>query len=75
MSPEEIMARLFDIPAEELADGSGGEDVAGWDSLGHISLILEFEATYGVTLSTEDALSMRTVGDVKRILIERGAVW
>lgn len=75
MRPEDVIARLFEVPAGSLSDDTASGDVPEWDSLGHVNLVLELESAFGVRLSTEDALVMKSVGQVKKVLRERGAVW
>jgi acyl carrier protein len=43
--------------------------------VGHVTLVLELESVYGITLSAEDAAEMTDVGAIKRVLERRGASW
>ena len=72
MTPEHVLARVFDVDAAELGDGSCNRDVAGWDSLGHMTLVVELESAYGVLFSPAEALRMTSVGEIKQVLRERG---
>jgi acyl carrier protein len=75
MKPEDLIAQVFGVQPEEVKDESGPETVEGWDSLGHLNLVMEIEEIYGLELSTDDALEIVDVGSLKRILSERGASW
>jgi acyl carrier protein len=75
VTPEDIVAQTFGIEPEAVKDDSGRENVEGWDSLGHMNLVMEIEEVYGVALSTDDALEIVDVASLKRILLERGATW
>lgn len=75
MRPEEVLAKVFGVDPYELEEGTSNTTLAEWDSLGHVTLIMEIEATYGVSLSPEDTLAMTDLGAIKRILAERGASW
>lgn len=75
MKPEQVLARMFEVPVDEISDATTNEEIAEWDSLGHVNLVLQLETTFGVSLTTEDALAMKSVGEIKRILRERGASW
>lgn len=75
MTPEELVAQVFGLEPSELEASSGPETIEDWDSLGHVNLVLEIETTYGVELSTDDALEIKDMASLKRILSERGASW
>jgi acyl carrier protein len=75
MSPEQLVAKVFGLSPGQVTDDTSNQDTAEWDSLGHITLIMELEGHYGVSLSAEEALAMTSVGVLKRTLTERGIVW
>ena len=75
MTPEAVVARLFGLPRSEVNDSTSNETVDKWDSLNHVTLILELESVYGVSLSAEEALAMVQVGAIKRVLRSHGADW
>lgn len=47
--------------------------VAAWDSLGHLNLILAIEAEFGVSLSPEVVINMRTLGSIRGELRAQGS--
>lgn len=47
-------------------------DVENWDSLNHISLIVEIELFTGLTLSTDDLMDLANVGDFVDMLEKKG---
>jgi acyl carrier protein len=75
MTPEEVLAKVFGVPARELADTTSNRTLAAWDSLAHMTLIVELESTYGLSLSADDALKMNDLATIKRVLRDRGATW
>ena len=75
MAPEAVVARLFGLPRHTITDATSNANVGAWDSLNHVTLVLELEETFGVSLSAEDALSMTDVGAIKRVLRAHGADW
>ena len=66
---------VFGVDASTVQESTSGRQVAEWDSVGHVTLVLELESHYGVVLSAEDAAEMTDVGSVKRVLERRGARW
>ena len=75
MTPEEVVSRVLGVAVGDVSDETSNENLAAWDSLAHMNLILEVEATYGVSLSTDDAMGMTDVGAIKRVLRDRGVGW
>jgi acyl carrier protein len=50
------------------------KDVDAWDSLKQMELIVSLEQSFGVELSFDDIVAMQSVGEIKRVLRERGAL-
>ena len=75
MSPEQLVAQVFGLHPSQVTDATSNENTAEWDSLGHVTLIMELESRYGVSFSTEEALTLTSVGALKRTLAEWGIVW
>ncbi|MFL5541717.1 MAG: acyl carrier protein [Longimicrobiaceae bacterium] len=75
MRPELLVSRVFGVPPQSVDDETSNAALPAWDSLAHVTLVLEIESTYGVCVSVEDALRMTSVGAIKRVLGERGVRW
>ena len=45
---------------------------AGWDSVGHMSLITELEEAFDVFFETEDLLALNSYDAGKKVLIKYG---
>ena len=75
MVPEAVVARVLGMSRSAVTDATSNANVAAWDSLNHVSLILELETTYGVSFSAEETLSMTDVAAIKRVLRSHGASW
>ena len=52
------MAATFHVSADEIPDDGTPENVKGWDSLGHIELMLALEMEFGVPLPTEKIIEL-----------------
>jgi acyl carrier protein len=70
----ETMAAVLGVPAEALIDQASPETISDWDSMGHLNLVMALESEFGVSLSAEDALEMRNVASIRRVLQTRGVV-
>lgn len=75
MTPEAVIAQVFGFDPNEVGPDTLRSDIPDWDSLAHVSLVLELERAFGVELSTDDALAIDGVASAKRVLAERGARW
>lgn len=63
---------VLGMPAEELPDEASPDTIATWDSLNHLNLVLALEAEFGVSLSAQDVLDLRTVGLIRTVLRDHG---
>jgi acyl carrier protein len=75
MTPEAIVARVFGVTRASVTDATSNANLGAWDSLNHVTLILELEQIYGVEFAAEDALTMTDVGAIKRVLRNYGVNW
>ncbi len=58
---KEIMAKVFDIDISTISDNASQKDLAKWDSLQHLNLVVEIEDIYGISLDPEDIGSMTSI--------------
>jgi len=75
MAPEAVVARVLGVPRHAVSDATSNTTESAWDSLNHVTLVLELESAFGVSFSAEDALTMTDVATIKRILRSHGADW
>jgi acyl carrier protein len=69
---EVLLADVLQIPVASITDDLAMNDTDPWDSLRHMELVVSLEHAYGLEFSFDDIVAMRTVGDIKRVLRERG---
>ncbi|MBI5625552.1 MAG: acyl carrier protein [Elusimicrobia bacterium] len=63
---KEIMAGVFQTAAADIPDDARLGSVPGWDSLGHITLMMAIEAEWNVSLTADamqNALTLPAVED------------
>lgn len=75
MAPEAVVARVLGLSRRAVTDATSNTTESTWDSLNHVTLVLELESAYGVSLSAEDALAMTDVATIKRVLRTYGVEW
>jgi acyl carrier protein len=75
MAPEEIVASALGVSPSRIDDATSNQSLPEWDSLGHMTLVIELETVYRVSISAEEALGMTSVAAIKRVLSDRGVRW
>jgi acyl carrier protein len=61
---QQVFRKVFDDPDLVIATATTANDVDGWDSLSHVTLILAVEQRFQVRLGTKELLAMKNVGDL-----------
>ena len=74
-TPESVVAQTFGRDVAEVTDESSPDSIVEWDSLGHITLIIELESQYGISFAPDEAIGLTTVGAIKGALSTRGIAW
>lgn len=52
------MAAVFGIPVDQISDDASPHDIAAWDSIKHINLILALEEEFGIHFQDEEIPSL-----------------
>jgi acyl carrier protein len=68
-----VMAATFHVSAEQIPDDATPENVKGWDSLGHIELMLALEMEFGVPLPTEKIVDLVNLEAIEGFLSDQEA--
>lgn len=70
----ELFSLTLNIEPASLGDHTSPANTEAWDSLANMLLIAGIEETFEVELTTSEIESMKSLGDVRRVLIDRGVV-
>lgn len=73
MSLYQIVRKITDLKDAELSEDSNAKNTPGWDSLHQIELIFAIEGAYQVRFSVAEITSIKNIGDIRRLLIAKGA--
>ena len=68
----ETIAAILGVDPAALTEESSPDTVASWDSVNHLNLVMALESEFGIRLSPEDALAMRSVRAARALLKKRG---
>jgi acyl carrier protein len=59
-----LIAGTFSVDPATLHAESGQEDLKAWDSLGHLRLIMQVEAGFGVAFSIDEIPTLTSVSKI-----------
>lgn len=68
---QEIFRDVLDDPNIQLTRGSSSSNIAGWDSLAHINLVLAIEQEFNTHLSLSELQGLKNVGDIVDLVQQR----
>jgi acyl carrier protein len=66
-----VFRDVFDDPALEISDLTTAKDVAGWDSITYVNLIIAVENAFDVTFTTKDVKTLANVGALIELIAKR----
>jgi len=64
----DVVARTFRLNHADITDGLRVGQVEAWDSLGHLTLMMEIENEFSVRFSTDQIGQPKTVGEICQLL-------
>jgi acyl carrier protein len=67
----ETVASVFGLSDNEVNPESSQENIADWDSVGHLKLVLALEEAYGVQFSTAQIPGLTSVAAIQLALDKR----
>ena len=68
----EIVARVFNIPVNEINYESNPENIENWDSFTGYVLLDEIEINFDVKFTMDESLEIEKIKDFKNILKKKG---
>jgi acyl carrier protein len=76
MNPTDKIAEAFQA-AMRLGDGfmlrdeMGFDDIPGWDSIGHMNLVVELESRFGISLEMDDVMRLDSVKAARELIARK----
>lgn len=61
MDPFNVVAQALHCPRDSLSMESAMYRDHGWDSFGHVSVIVALEKAYGISISNDEMMSLTTM--------------
>ena len=79
MTPEQrdeklrqTLSAVLGVPAEQINDDTSPDNVATWDSVTHLNLVLALEEAFGTSFTPEETLDMTSAKLIRMLLEEKG---
>ncbi len=67
----EVFRDVFDDENIIIKDNTTSDDIADWDSLEHVNLIVAVEREFGIKFTMGEVSGMKNVGAMVDIILER----
>lgn len=67
-----IFEDVFGLERDRFSESAVPEDVAHWDSVGHMNLVLRLEDVFGQRFEVDEIMDMSSVGKILGILRAKG---
>lgn len=78
MTKQEVLDKLneifrdeFDDESIQVTEGTTANDIDGWDSLAHISLLAAIEDEFNMKFTMGEVTGMKNVGEMTDIVLSR----
>ncbi len=65
---KEILVKVLEIDIDTILDNATQKDIAKWDSLQHLNLIVEIEDKYDISIDPEDISEMLSIDKIIEII-------
>jgi len=72
MKLDKILIESFGAKHDQLVDSFSIFSFPEWDSMSHMFFITKLEEEYEIVVSGDEIASMKTVEDVKKIILRQG---
>lgn len=64
----DVFQRVFDDDELSIDRSTSAKDVEGWDSLMHVTLLINIEKAFGVKFKSSEVASLKNVGELVDLL-------
>jgi len=66
-----VFRDVFDDEDLSIKPETSAADIDGWDSLTHVTLVLQVERTFGVRFTSSEVAALRSAGDLEALVAAR----
>ena len=69
-----IVSQIFKLDPSKIIDSLTDKDIPDWDSMNYLLFIAELEKEFDVSFTMDEVLGTKSLGDVRNLLKNKGAV-
>ena len=69
----EVFRDVFEDDELSVTRQTTAKDIEGWDSLMHVTLLINVEKAFGVKFSSSEVANLKSVGDLSDLVEARSA--
>ena len=67
-----LLSEIFQVNKSEINNNSSPQNTKTWDSFNTLKMVLELEKEFKITMPLEDVIEIKSVKDIKNLLISKG---
>ena len=64
----DVVCKEFSVRIDEISDDTGPGDLAKWDSLGNLRLVMSIESEFDIQLSIDDVVTINSIKDLIEVV-------
>lgn len=64
----EVFRDIFDMPGLSIKETDRQEDIAGWDSMGHVRLVIALEDEFDIQFEPDEITIIESVGSLAALI-------
>jgi len=68
MELNDLFRKIFNDDAIEISPETTANDIPGWDSLGHIKLMVSIEKKFSIKFTAKEISNLKNVGELLTII-------
>ncbi len=68
---QKVLKDVFNTHQGKFDPSFGPKEIAGWDSLKHLNLIMALQDEFGIEFGFEEMLEIKVIGDIQDILTRK----
>ena len=69
---DKVLKDSFNVDLAQLKDETTLMSFGEWDSMTHMFFITKLEEAYAIELTGDEIAGMRSIGDIKKVVISHG---
>ena len=67
-----LLSEIFQVNKSEINNNSSPQNTKTWDSFNTLKMVMELEKEFKITMPLEDVIEIKSVEDIKNLLISKG---